>query len=68
MMSDFKMSESIYQLGHQEMVSRHCFLELNHQKVMSQIFVNSFSQTKVVQSYHNLMPMLQVEKKADTII
>lgn len=47
MMSDFKMSESIYQLGHQEMVSRHCFLELNHQKVMSQIFVNSFSQTKV---------------------
>lgn len=45
------------------MVSRHCFLEIKHQKVMTQILMNVLRQTKVIQRHHNLMPMLRVEKR-----
>ena len=47
-MSNLKMLESIQQLGHQEMVSRHWYLKQKHQKVMANILMNNFSHRELI--------------------
>lgn len=44
-------------------MSRYCFLELKHQKVMPHILMNVLRRTKVMQRHHNLMSMLRAEKR-----